>query len=66
MFYDDKKTYETWKAAFTAFIDQAPASAEYKLLQLRQYLSGEARRAIDGLGDSAFALKENMVRQDGR
>ena len=68
MFYDGKKTYETWKAAFTACVDQAPASAEYKLLQLRQYLSGEARIAIDGLGDSAFAYeagKERLERKYG-
>ena len=33
IFYGDKKTYQNWKAAFTACVDQAPATAEYKLLQ---------------------------------
>ncbi|KAK6171949.1 hypothetical protein SNE40_018368 [Patella caerulea] len=42
MFSGDKKTYESWKAAFHACVDSAPATSEYKLLQLRQYLSGEA------------------------
>eukprot|EP00795_Rhopilema_esculentum_P006549 gene6549-12041_t len=68
VFYGDKKTYEMWKAAFTACIDQAPATAEYKLLQLRQYLSGEALSAIDGLGHSAFAYeaaKERLERKYG-
>ena len=40
IFDGNKSTYESWKAAFTACIDQAPATPEYKLLQLRQYLAG--------------------------
>ena len=42
IFSGDKKTYQNWKAAFTACVDQAPATAEYKLLQLKQCLAGEA------------------------
>ena len=42
VFSGDKKTYQNWKAAFMACVDQAPATAEYKLLQLRQCLAGEA------------------------
>ena len=39
-----------------ACVDQAPATAEYKLLQLKQcLLAGEALRAIEGLGHSAAA-----------
>ena len=39
-----------------AYIDGAPAPpAEYKLLQLRQYLSGEALRCFESLGHSAIA-----------
>ena len=38
MFSGDKKTYQNWKAAFMACIDKAPATAQYKLLQLRQCL----------------------------
>ena len=33
VFTGDKKLYENWKASFVACIDQAPSSAEYKLLQ---------------------------------
>ena len=33
VFTGDKKNYQNSKAAFTACIDQAPATAEYKLLQ---------------------------------
>ena len=42
VFSGNKKTFESWKAAFIACIDKAPATPEYKLFQLRQYLSGEA------------------------
>ena len=38
-----------------ACIDQASATAEYKLLQLRQYLSGEALKVTENLGRSAAA-----------
>ena len=39
-----------------ACIDKAPAAAEYKLLQLRQYLS-ETLKAIENLGHSAAAYQ---------
>ena len=35
VFSGDKKMYQNWRAAFMACVDQAPATAEYKLLQLR-------------------------------
>ena len=68
MFSGEKKTYQNWKAAFTACIDQAPATAEYKLLQLRQCLAGEALKAIESLGHSAAAYqaaKERLERKFG-
>ena len=40
-----------------ACIDTAPATAEYKLLQLRQCLTGEALKAIKSLGYSATAYE---------
>ena len=40
-----------------ACIDQAPVIAEYKLLQPRQYLSGEILKAIENLGCSAAAYQ---------
>ena len=36
-FTGNKRQYESWRAAFNACIDRAPATAEYKLLQLRQH-----------------------------
>ena len=56
-FMGDKKKYQHWKAAFLACVDQAPATAEYKLLQLKQCLAGEALKAIEGLGHSAAAYQ---------
>ena len=63
-FSGDKRAYTTWRAAFMACIDQAPATAEYKLLQLRQYLRGDALKAIDGLGHSAAAYDAAKARLD--
>lgn len=64
IFSGDKKKYQNWRAAFMACVDQAPATAEYKLLQLRQCLAGEALRAIEGLGHSATAYQTAKERLD--
>ena len=67
-FAGDKRMYQSWKAAFTACIVSALATGEYKLLQLRQYLTGEALKAIENLGHSAFAheaAKERLERKYG-
>ena len=37
VFGGDKRSHESWKAAFMACIDKASATAEYKLLQLKNY-----------------------------
>ena len=68
IFHGNKKNYNNWKAAFITYIDKAPATAEYKLLQLRQYLSGEALKVIENLGHSAAAYqiaKERLERKFG-
>ena len=68
VFSGDKRTYQSWKAAFTTCIDQAPATAEYKLLQLRSYLKGDALKVVDSLGYSAAAYqaaKERLERKYG-
>ena len=57
VFSGDKQSYYSWKAAFLACIDSAPATGEYKLLQLRQYLSGEALKTIENLGHSGAAYE---------
>ena len=68
VFNGNKRTYQSWKAAFTACIDNAPATPEFKLLQLRQYVSGEALQAIENLGHSPAAYeaaKERLERKYG-
>lgn len=68
VFSGDKRSYQYWKAAFLAYIDSAPATEEYKLLQLRQYISGEALKVIENLGHSATAYeaaKERLERKYG-
>ena len=50
IFNGDKRLYEGWKTAFIACVDKAPATPEYKLLQLRQYLSGKALKVVESLG----------------
>ena len=68
VFSGSKKEYENWKASFMACIDQAPATGEYKLMQLQQYLTGDALKAIEGLGHSVYEIaKERLDRKfDGR
>ena len=68
VFNGDKRLYEGWKTAFMACVDKAPATPEYKLLQLRQYLSGETLKAVEPLGHSAAAYetaKERLERKFG-
>ena len=55
VFSGDKRTYQNWRAAFINCVDQAPATPEYKLLQLRQCLAGEALKSIENLGYFATA-----------
>jgi len=57
LFYGDVNRYEGWKAALDSCIDAALTSAEYKLLQLRQYLRGDALKSIEKLGHSASAYR---------
>ena len=64
----DKQTYQSWEVAFMACIDKAPATAEYKLLQLQQCLTGEALKSIENLGYSAAAYeaaKDRLERKFG-
>ena len=68
VFSGDKRKYENWKVTFLACIDRAPATPEYKLLQLRQYLSGVALEAIENLGFSGAAYeaaKDRLERKFG-
>ena len=62
IFGGNKSTYESWKTVFTACIDQAPALPEYKLLQLRQHLTGEALKFINNLEYSAAAYEDSKNR----
>lgn len=63
-----KNDYSFWKAAFDACIENSNATAEYKFLQLRQYLSDDALKAIEGLGHSKtayVAVKNRLERKFG-
>jgi len=62
VFSGDKWSHGSWKAAFMACVDKVPATAEYKLLQLRKYLSGEALAAVESLGHSAEAYEVTKSR----
>ena len=64
VFSGEKRQYQNWKAAFLACIDSAPATDEYKLLQLRQYLSGDALKVLEKLGHLAYAYKAAKERLD--
>ncbi|XP_064629276.1 uncharacterized protein LOC135488565 [Lineus longissimus] len=67
-FTGNVKTYSNWNAAFTACIDKAPATPEYKLLQLREHLSGDALKLIESLRHSPAAYeaaKERLERKYG-
>ncbi|XP_064627878.1 uncharacterized protein LOC135487738 [Lineus longissimus] len=64
VFSGDLKSYESWKAAFVACIDKAPATAEFKLLHLREHLRGEALKVIENLGHSATAYQAAKDRLD--
>ena len=62
LFSGSKRQYESWRAAFNACVDQAPATPEYKLLQLRQHVSGEALKAIENLGYSSGSYAAALSR----
>lgn len=62
VFYGDKRAYEGWKVAFVACIHQAQATPEYKLLQLRQHLSEEAKKIVEALEHSAAAYQAAVAR----
>ena len=47
---------------FMVCVDKAPTSSEYKLLQLRQYLSEEAIRVTESLGHSTTAYQATKGR----
>ena len=68
IFCGDKRIYNDWKTAFMTCVDQAPATLEYKLLQLRSYLKGDALKVVESLGHSAVAYeaaKERLERKYG-
>ena len=51
-----------------ACIDSAPVTPEYIMLQLRQYVSGEALNSVDNLGYSSIAYeaaKDRLERKYG-
>ena len=68
VFNRDKKSYKSWKASSMTCINQASTKAEYKLLQLRSSLKGEAFKVVDSIVNSATAYqpaKEGLERKYG-
>ena len=68
VFNRDKKSYQSWKASSMTCINQASTTAEYKLLQLRSSLKGEAFKVVDSIANSATAYqpaKEGLERKYG-
>ena len=68
VFDGDKRSYELWKATFLACVDSAPISPTLKLLQLRQYVAGEALKCIERLGfapDSYSKALDRLERKFG-
>ena len=63
-FGGEKKNYQSWKASFIECIDSAPATAEFKLLQLRQYLTWESLKVMYSLGHSTTAYEAAKERLD--
>ncbi|XP_065185806.1 uncharacterized protein LOC135816538 [Sycon ciliatum] len=49
-FTGDKRKYEEWKASFIACVDSSPATPEYKFLQMKQFLGGDALQVVANLG----------------
>ena len=61
-FNGDKNTKEGWKAAFAVCVHEAPAISEYRLLQLREHLPGEALKVVESIGHSATTYEAAMAR----
>ena len=61
-FDGNKRSYEPWKATFMACIHNAAIEPTMKLLQLRQYLSGDALKCIEQLGYSPEAYVKALER----
>lgn len=66
VFNGDKLHYEGWKAAFDICIGHQNISAEMKVLQLRQYVAGEALKCIGNLGYSTTAYEAPCNRLERR
>ena len=58
----DKMKYQQWDAAFTSCVDQAPLTAQFKMLRLESCLRGEAAETIKGLGYSKEAYDAARAR----
>ena len=66
IFSGDKRSCGSGKATFMACVDKAPATAEYKLLHLKKYLSGEALAAVESLGHSAAVYEAAKSRLESK
>ena len=57
VFSGNKEKYEEFISSFKAVVDSGNYDRTYKLLQLRQYLTGEALQCIESLGYSETAYQ---------
>ena len=64
LFKGDKYKYLPWLSAFKACIGSNNTSPEYKLLQLRQNLCGEALAYVEGFNFSAAGYEAAMRKLD--
>ena len=63
-FAGEKLKYEEWKAAFIACVGSSPATPEYKFLQMKQFLSGEALQAVANFGYTQGGYEAAKARLD--
>ena len=61
-FGGEKSQYESFIASFRAIVDQNNYDAQYKMLQLRQYLQNDALKAIENLGYCEMSYKLALER----
>ena len=66
VFYGTIKEYKNWRSLFKIYIEDADASEQEKLLQLRQYLGGEAIRLVENMGFGPGALSKSLDRLKAR
>ena len=63
-FNGNKKEYRLFRDAFDECIAKSSLSPAYKMLQLRQYLAGDAKKTIEGLPATELGFKTALDKLD--